>query len=667
MIRPHTKLAAVKARLGLSATIVIVSLALLLGAFLAPVPQAQATDKSALGSTPTISIVGVEPAVLTDEKEITVRVNLSDLDSSFPARVLLFMQADPLKSVAQVEEYVAGEGASGWAASELVLNEQQRAQAQSRSGTILELKVPVEDLPLWNPLAWGSYGFEVRLVNAGEASPAEVPRDHSLLIWYPPDSDGDLAVNLLLPSSMSAEAVGAAKDEKNTGLTLALTPEEATALAESGEGKQKVEAVLLPVQNADLSMLASVEQDDLYQLAVDSQREALPSDVEKHFTVVEDVVVGSLGWMSSRFLTLAQGNTILGPTATLQSAGSGLVQVMEPIDTRPAKTRVVTAGGISATVIESWQTMSRFLSSTSTSVSEFNLLQEIRAVSVLAAADWAASSADDDGPAYPLHLWVRVPSTLAPSLLKSRLDAVLDVPWVTPTSLQQIIDSDDVFTVLDPVEEATAVDIAAISDLMKRLGDLVERGLALAAASSEDFEVFADELPSLLYPTAADLTLDERTHRVNEVLPQLEEAFNVIGVAPTRTVNVMNSNADFPVTLSNRSAHPVEIEVGLETADPRLQAKEWAHVTVPAFGTTIAQVPVVAVGSGDVSVLVVAKTADGTILDASQEVDVRVRAGLEDTLLWTMGGIAFVLFVLGLIRTLRKGRRRGTRVKVGND
>ena len=66
------------------------------------------------------------------------------------------------------------------------------------------------------------------------------------------------------------------------------------------------------------------------------------------------------------------------------------------------------------------------------------------------------------------------------------------------------------------------------------------------------------------------------------------------------------------------------------------------------------------------SALVVAKTADGTILDASQEVNVRVRAGLEDALIWTIGGVAAVLFVVGLVRTLRKGRRRETRTIASN-
>ena len=649
---------------------VLVALSLVLSMVLLPglTTFAHATDKPRASADPSVAIESIDPAILTDEEEVTVTVNLSGIDDSLPTRILLFMQADPLRSFTAVESYIAGEGAQGWAAGELVLDEEERSRAAERTGATLRITVPVDDLPLWNPDAWGPYGFEVRVLGTGVATLGEVISDHSIMIWHPPGSSGSLAMNLLVPSSMAAEASTPPKGGTESGLTLALTPDEATVLAKDNgtSSGQKPEVVLLPVQNADLAMLASVGQDELYDLAVGSEHEPpLDESVQENLDVVKDVLVGSSGWMSARFLDVATGNVVLGPITSATGEDTHEAQTSPPAPLHSAKTRVTTEEGNSVWVIESWEEMSQLLSRESVTLSEFNLLQEVRSLSALAATQWRRTETSG---AYnqPLPLWVRAPSTLPPSLLTSRLQAVLDVPWVTPTSLKGIIGSQEMFTVEELAGEATSVDFAAVSSLMAQLGDLVELALAVAAASPEGADIFTDQLSALLYPTAAGLTLDERTHRVREVIPQLEEAFDVIGVAPTGTVNVMSSKVDFPVTVSNTSPYPVDVEVGLQISDPRLQANEWAQITVPPAGTTIAQIPVTAVGSGDVSALVVAKTADGTILDASQEVNVRVRAGLEDALIWTIGGVAAVLFVVGLVRTLRKGRRRETRTIASN-
>ena len=70
------------------------------------------------------------------------------------------------------------------------------------------------------------------------------------------------------------------------------------------------------------------------------------------------------------------------------------------------------------------------------------------------------------------------------------------------------------------------------------------------------------------------------------------------------------------------------------------------------------QVPVQAVGTGQVEVTAVAMTEGGTTLDASEPIAVRVRADWEGPGLWIVAGLLSAALVAGVIRTIRKGKRR---------
>ena len=80
---------------------------------------------------------------------------------------------------------------------------------------------------------------------------------------------------------------------------------------------------------------------------------------------------------------------------------------------------------------------------------------------------------------------------------------------------------------------------------------------------------------------------------------------------------------------------------------------------IPAHQSSTAQVPVHAVGSGDVVVEVLLTTPEGSPIDDPVEIQVRVRADWETVGTAVVAGILVVMLVVGIIRTVRRARRRG--------
>src|SRR5690606_37087257 len=83
---------------------------------------------------------------------------------------------------------------------------------------------------------------------------------------------------------------------------------------------------------------------------------------------------------------------------------------------------------------------------------------------------------------------------------------------------------------------------------------------------------------------------------------------------------------------------------------------ETIPVTIPAQGDALVQIPVHAVQSADVRVTVEVRTPGGTLVDDDATFPVRVRAEWEGIGAAIIGGLLAVMLVVGLVRTVRRGR-----------
>lgn len=126
---------------------------------------------------------------------------------------------------------------------------------------------------------------------------------------------------------------------------------------------------------------------------------------------------------------------------------------------------------------------------------------------------------------------------------------------------------------------------------------------------------------------------------------------------PSVTVNLINKTANFPVRVTNTLPWDVTVKVSLRPSDPRLRITSATEAVIPASSTTIVEIPVSAIGAGDIAVTYVVRALDGSLLDDSQTIDVRLRAGWEDALTLIFALFVAAAFVTGLTRTIRRRMR----------
>ena len=132
---------------------------------------------------------------------------------------------------------------------------------------------------------------------------------------------------------------------------------------------------------------------------------------------------------------------------------------------------------------------------------------------------------------------------------------------------------------------------------------------------------------------------------------------SAIAAQPSSTINLISTEAMLPVRISNGLAIPVNVQARARTSDPRLQVGEPQNVQVPARSAATANIPLKAVGNGNIQVRVGIATNTGQVISQANPLHIRVRPGLEDKAIWGAAAIAVAVFVFGLIRTFRRGRK----------
>ena len=139
---------------------------------------------------------------------------------------------------------------------------------------------------------------------------------------------------------------------------------------------------------------------------------------------------------------------------------------------------------------------------------------------------------------------------------------------------------------------------------------------------------------------------------------QVTGMLSAVTVEPSSAVNLINKSANFPVLVRNNLPWPIHVDVTLVPDDPRLRATPALSQTLAAQGATTVEVPVGAIGSGDIAVTYKVTTPDGVVLDDSQTVTVRMRAGWEDAITAVIASLFAALFLVGITRSLRKRAAR---------
>lgn len=276
---------------------------------------------------------------------------------------------------------------------------------------------------------------------------------------------------------------------------------------------------------------------------------------------------------------------------------------------------------------------------------------------LLASLGTVPSPSGDLGGSGGSSLLVAIPrDTPITPALASRITTLLSYPWIEGTEIAALasqtapLRDHSIIASVSPTQETTesALNVASSMATLHTLISAVE-------SPREALSSVRDES---LAPLRCELSSESRKELANRFNAHVNTLMHGVVVESSGTVNLINKSANFPVRVRSDLDWPIRVRVNLTPSDPRLRVQEAAHVVVPAHASVTAEVPVEAIGSGDLHVTYEVSTPAGHVLDASSKVFVRLRAGWEDTATAVMGVFVAIAFIIGLVRSIRRRSRR---------
>lgn len=123
-------------------------------------------------------------------------------------------------------------------------------------------------------------------------------------------------------------------------------------------------------------------------------------------------------------------------------------------------------------------------------------------------------------------------------------------------------------------------------------------------------------------------------------------------------INLLATDAKIPVSIKNDFNTDLRIQVHAAASNGRLSIPAVVEVTVPANTAINAQIPVKAIGSGEVDLAVWLETFSGLRVGDLVQLHVNVNADAETLILISFGIVIVLLGTFGAIRTIRKRRQK---------
>ncbi len=245
------------------------------------------------------------------------------------------------------------------------------------------------------------------------------------------------------------------------------------------------------------------------------------------------------------------------------------------------------------------------------------------------------------------------------SNISATISALMDAPWVEPSTASAILQGDAVSDERDSLpEEAdapTAIggqDIATIQDSVGLID--VVAGLSPAPAIvQQPTQVVASQL----YSTAWRSNTSIRSNRIRSLNDTANYFTSSLEVMPSSTIRVVSQQTELPVHVTNTLPFDVGIALQLDSHDARLRAEKPVAVTIPANSSTRIMVPIKANGSGNIKIDAVITSPSGAQIGARQVMEIRVRADWENIGTLIMAIVVASVLAFGIVRSLRKGRR----------
>ena len=527
-----------------------------------------------------------------------------------------------------------------------------------------------------------------------------VPEDQSSSRAFPSASSSAASPSPSTSSSSEASASPSASSSPTVRSEAEITADRntRTAFIQTFFERTK-ELVALPSHDADLSLATTLNNDAVMDYLA-SSRASVPTSISK----VKALLPSSRSNASTSPSSSASSSNTSSPSESSQSpsataspnsssassdndnSGPTLISNVswpasqswgtQALNSKYASTVIAPPGQLAPSSEQNFTSMAKVKLSSDGQTHTGDSAQSGDTVTALASIDnlsellsWDAQSIDDEldtqqfltaltamvtreRPNFSRTLFV--PLQRGSSLDENRIErvrAILDNRWVKGTSFSELVDSEATDIERNPVEDAHFSD--ELRSQTAGLSAAYSNALPLADATA-NVDAARLQLNSTVASALQADAGDQQSQTITANTQALDTFRASVSVESSNAVNLINKSANFPVRVRNSLPWPVNVEVTLLPSDPRLRVTSTGMATIPANSSSNVDVPVTAIGSGDIRVTYKVSTPSGAVLDDSQKVLVRMRAGWEDAATAVVTVIIGIAFLGGIIRTIRR-------------
>lgn len=685
---------------GIAATLLMGSLAALPASAAQDAGAPVAGTVAGTGLPLRVAILDVEPFIGPGE-DLHVRVQLHNDGTGTVARPRVLVHLDRTQFISRSSLDRWREAGDDGAVGTAIHVQDLPAPLGPGESVTVDVTVPAGQIGLpRRTSAWGARGLAVQAVDVDDPARARLGLARTFLLWFPPQEVTATRLSVVVPvTGVAVDPLGTgwvADLEELTGpdgrlaelldatadhpeVTWVVDPWLTDPLNGAGPTAQgwatelratsvNREVALLPYLDPDLAALAHAGAGGLLQTAIARAEDtsaglpdsasvsvAWPADDLPDLATAalaeragHDAVLVAPGQLlppgvltytpSGRTVVAVEGEdlTVLVPDARLSAAF--LTGVVRPFDEAAPDD----AGPDDATVARSGVV--------TPAVAGQDLLAELAVIT-------------RERPSDGRHMLVTVPRDWSAdaALVDGQLDAVTAVPWVSFEPLSALVGLADPEidrgTLPDRAVDDAEVDVTTLGTVR----DAVERRTNLASIVASPELLLGDLELEQLAPASVAWRADPagRAQSVQASYDATRALSGAVTVQPPPSqLNLIGASANVPVQVTNTLDQPVTVVVGLRPLDPRLVADERLTITLEPGTEQLVAIPVHAVQSADVLVAVELRTPDGALLDDSTVFPISVRAEWESIGTAVLGGLLALGLVVGLVRTVRRGRSR---------
>lgn len=529
-----------------------------------------------------------------------------------------------------------------------------------------ELRISTDQLYLPHSAnQWGPRGIAVDSKIGAET----VQRERTFVIWFPTSAEQlyptQISVLAPLVGSPPGQEGGIAQGERlekllhatsEFAVSYALDPHLLTGTDTEITASQLRDALAghevfaLPEFDADIAALAHVEQLD----AAEYLREARTKITAALDTTASDILLWPEGNSDLEMADLAVRNQQSGVGALL--TGPAQLAPSLPLTYTPTgKARIETNSGQIPALIPD-DAMSTTLTASTTA--------GVQAAPIRARQRLLADSAviTQERPADPRHVLITAPRSWNPDPERAEilLTALSEAPWVELEEVRTLLGSPvpDFEREPLPLYQAGNKEIPSELVVSTRAAEEALHDFRSLVPQPEHVHPRVDSQLKAIVSTGWLHSPTERSDLVEEIAAEIRELSNAVSVIPGGAVNLITDSGEIPVLINNAFSQDVEISVRLESNSSFLITTKPITADLPAQSETTILIPVEAIGNRDVDVVVHLETESGQQIGAPQTISVRVRAGWEDAGTRAVGTVLAALFLIGIFRTVRRGRKR---------